>query len=259
MLEFVNNGLRLEYEVTGHGLPFVFLHGMGGSINQIYTTYAPIEGVQLITINQQGHGNSDVDWDKYDFSNLADDIVSLLEYLNIKKACFAGISMGAAVSLNVATRYPECVQKLLLIRNAWTDQPMLGKVQAAYHDLGMSLKEDNIEAFYRTEGWRIVKKASAYTRNAFIGTFHDPCCIKNWRKYLILPKKTPISSLKELNNLTMPVSILANRNDLCHPFAFGEYLRDSIVGAELVEIPEKEKAGHKNGINLAIRHMLEIQ
>ena len=36
-------------------------------------------------------------------------------HLKLEKAAFAGISMGAAVCLNLAVRFPERVEKLLLI------------------------------------------------------------------------------------------------------------------------------------------------
>lgn len=260
MDKFVRRGLSLEYEVKGEGIPFVFLHGMGGSVNQIYSTYEPIEGVKLIALNQQGHGGSDADWESFGFEALGDDIIGLLDYLQIHKACFAGISMGAAVALNIAVRYPEKVEKLMLIRNAWTDSPMSGKVQQAYYDLGMCLKEGGIEAFYGTEGWKIVSESSAYTRNAFTAPFTDASCLKYWQKYLILPGKVPIFSAKELKGLTMPVTVLANKNDLCHPFAYGEWMHEHIPGSDFVEIPDKDRdsAGHKRMINEAFHKMFSM-
>ena len=107
MKTFTNRGLMLEYEVSGSGTPLVFLHGMGGSVQQIRDTYNAIDGVQLITLNQQGHGHSDVDWEGYSFDRLGDDVAALLDHLGIAQAYFAGISMGAAVSLNTAVRTPR--------------------------------------------------------------------------------------------------------------------------------------------------------
>jgi len=42
MPEFTNNCIRLNYEIWGEGIPFVFLHGLGGSIEQIRNTYQPM-------------------------------------------------------------------------------------------------------------------------------------------------------------------------------------------------------------------------
>ena len=258
MLSLMKNGRRLEYQVTGEGKPFVFLHGMGGSVKQIESAYVPLKGVQLININQQGHGNSEADWENYDFEHLADDVVSLMDELKIEKVYLGGISMGAAVSLNIAVRYPERIESLLLIRNAWTIEPMSEDVQKAYYDMGLALKENSIDAFYDTEGWNLVKEPSVYTRNAFVSPFADEACLKYWEKYLILPKKTPIHDVKQLEKLSMPVYILANKNDFCHPFEMGVWMHEHIKGSAFLEIPDKDigPAEHKKLSNDTIKTMI---
>lgn len=259
MDKFVHNGITLEYEADEAGIPFVFLHGMGGSVKQIRAAYEPLPGVRLINLNQQGHGNSEADWDRYDFDRLADDVIALLDHLGIEKAVLGGISMGAAVSLNAAVRCPERVMQLLLIRNAWTDHPMPEAVCAAYRDLGNALKNRSPEEFYASEGWRTVKEPSAYTRNTFLSTFEDSSCVRFWQKYLILPGKTPIPDIGVLDRLTMPVTIIACRGDLCHPYEYGEYLAGKVADASFVEIPNKDtdSAAHKRMSNEVIRRIFE--
>lgn len=258
MREFLHKGRKLEYIVRGQGTPLVFLHGLGGSVQQILQAYDPLEQVQLIALNQQGHGNSEADWKTYGFQEMADDVMALLDVLGIPKAVFAGISMGAAVCLNGAVRYPRRVKSLLLIRNAWTDQPMSQKVQKAYGDLGKALRQGGVEAFQKMEGWQIVRESSDYTRSAFLGAFLDPSNQKNWQKYEILPACTPISSLDELGTLFLPVHILANRNDLCYPFSYGERLYQAIPGSRFTEIPDKDRnpKEHREQMNRAIREMI---
>lgn len=260
MNRYLYRGLSLEYEDTGSGIPLVFLHGMGGSVEQIRNTYEPIDGIRLIVLNQEGHGRSEADWEHYDFNHLADDVAALMDYLSIEKAYFAGISMGAAVCLNFVLRYPGRVKALLLIRNAWTDQPMSENVRRAYADMGNCLREGGLKAFQQTEGWKIVNRDSDYTRHAFTCTFADESCKKFWQKYLILPEKVPIPSAEALEDITVPVKILANRNDLCHPFKYGEYFRKRINRAMLVEIPDKDtdSSGNKRMINEALYRMMGL-
>lgn len=252
------HGRRMEYEVWGEGEPFVFLHGMGGSIQQIRNLYDPISGIKLIVPNQQGHGGSEADWEHFDFDHLADDVIGLLEELNIETAYFAGISMGAAVCLNLAVRYPGRVRKLLLIRNAWMENPMPEGTRRAYADLGNCLREGGLEAFYQTEGWKLVSEASPYTRNAFTCTFEEESCRKYWQTYLILPGKTPVTSAEQIQSLKMPVFIVANRNDLCHPFEYGVWIHKLIPRSRFYEVPDKDRdgEGHKRGINQVIREMV---
>ena len=83
--------------------------------------------------------------------------------------------------------------------------------------------------------------------------------MKYWQKYLILPHKTPIKNVEILKNLTMPVVIIACRNDMCHPFEFGEYLHKFISQSEFIEIPSKDadNAKHKFMINDVIKKILQ--
>lgn len=255
---FIHRGVRLEYMVSGQGCPLVFLHGLGGSIRQIQSTFDPTPGVQLIVLNQQGHGSSGADWETYSFDRLGEDVLALLDFLKIEKASFAGISMGAAVSLNIAVRFAQRVERMLLIRNAWTDQPMSEPVRRAYLDLGQSLHLGGLEAFRQTAGWEIVSKTTPYTKNAFTAPFQEEFNVKNWKKFLLLPSQAPIASLDALRNLHIPVMILANENDFCHPYAYGKLLERTIPKAIFRQIPDKDSdpAEHRRQINLAVRELL---
>ena len=258
MKAFEHCGIRLEYEVTGEGEPLVFLHGMGGSIGQIHAVYDEIPGVKLICLNQQGHGGSDADTETLSFDRMGDDVMALLDHLQIKEASFAGISMGAAVSLNVATRFASRVKRLLLIRNAWTWEPMSKDVQQAFADLGQCLLDGGVEAFQKTRGYEIVKEPSAYTRQAFLNPFTGPVNPHIAKIYQTMPFKTPIPNAEILTGVTMPVTILACKNDLCHPFSFGLDLNAKIKGSLFLEIPDKDKdeGTHRRMVNEALQRMM---
>ena len=256
---YEHRGLHLEYQITGNGTPVIFLHGMGGGLGQIRSVYDKTEGIRLIIPVMQGHGGSEADWEHYDFDHLGDDVTALMDGLGLQKAMLAGISMGAGTALNIAIRHPERVTSLLLIRNAWTDRPMEPDVVQAYEDLGRCLREGGLKAFQKTPGWEIVKEPSAYTRSAFTRPFTDPTEQKNWQKYLILPRRIPIRDKAELKHLRMPVRILANRHDLCHPFRYGEWMQQQIPGAVLTEIPDKDTdpAEHRRQVNEALRDLAQ--
>lgn len=258
MDSFEHKGVRLAYTVSGEGRPLLFLHGMGGSRKQIDSVCDPIPGVMLINMDQQGHGESGADWSDFGFDRLADDAAALLEHLGIERAVLAGISMGAAVALNMAERYPERAEGLFLIRNAWADRPMSGELIRAYADLGRCLRNGGEEAFRRTQGWELVKEPSAYTRNAFLSPFADKSCLRYPEKYAILPPQKCVPSPEDIRNIACPVSVLANRNDLCHPYALGEYIHALLPASEFTEIPDKDTdpALHRQRINEKLRDFL---
>ena len=250
--------MRLHYEVSGAGVPLVFLHGLGGSIQQITKVYRPVDGVMLVTPDQQGHGQSDADWGSYGFDTLADDVIWLMDHLGIQKFFLAGISMGAAVSANIAIRYGECVRGMLLIRNAWTQRPMEQKVQKLFFACAECLKINSLTAFIATPEYAALSGVSEYTRQAFTGMFDDEASVRHYQKFLILPRTSPFGDTALLSRIRQQVTILANRNDLVHPFEYGEYYQKNIPGAVLHEIADKDTdlAAHNAAINRHLGEML---
>ncbi|MDO4632601.1 MAG: alpha/beta hydrolase [Eubacteriales bacterium] len=257
MKEYTNRGLKLEYETWGEGTPLIFLHGMGGSVEQIRSTCEPLSGVQMIVPNFQGHGNSEFCEETYSFASLTEDLLELVRQLGLKKYYLAGISMGAAICLRMAEIVPEQICGMLLIRNAWTEHPMSEKVQLAYHDMAVSLRDQNFAEFQKSQGWKLVEGPSTYTRNAFTGPFHEEAALRCWQKYLRLPAQAPVDEIPSLPR-ELAVRILACRGDFVHPFAYGEYLHRRLPGSVFTEIPNKDEdpVRHKAMINQAVRELL---
>ena len=236
----------IEYEVQGIGTPFVFIHGLGGDMQQIYSAYDPIDGVQLININMQGHGKSLAKYESLDFYTMADDVITVLNELHITNATIGGISMGAAIAINIAIRYPHYVSKLLLVRPAWTHKPMSDDVQTAYTSLATALACEDKFIFLNSEGWNIVNQTTAYTRSTFLHTFNEEVNVQEWQKFSILPSKTPHNSIAEIENIYIPTTILACRNDFVHPYEYGEYYHQHLKNSVLVEIPSKDEDSIKH-------------
>ena len=106
----------VHYEVYGRGRPVILLHGWleswgvwqetMGFLGKHYRTYA---------LDFWGFGESGKKRDSYavnDFVNLVDEF---MEQLGIIQAPLIGHSMGGTVSLSVAIRYPERVNRVTVI------------------------------------------------------------------------------------------------------------------------------------------------
>lgn len=122
---FEHNELLFHYIQTAQGKPFIFQHGLGGSVDQIIKIYSPPAGVKLVSCDFRAHGKTATGWsDQLNFNTFADDIVALMDHLHLDQAIVGGISMGAAVALNFVLRYPALASGLILVRPAWLDGPM---------------------------------------------------------------------------------------------------------------------------------------
>src|SRR5665213_18121 len=124
MPAFQHHGLTFNYRETGKGNPFLFQHGLGGDVNQPFGLFKPPDGFRLISLDCRAHGMTPAgDPNQLDIPTLTDDCAALLDCLSIRRAVIGGISMGAAIAINFAMRFPTRVLALVLSRPAWLDAP----------------------------------------------------------------------------------------------------------------------------------------
>ncbi|MBM3164431.1 MAG: alpha/beta hydrolase [Bacteroidetes bacterium] len=94
----------------------VFIHGFGGSSNVWFKqTRAFNEHFNLLLIDLRGHRKSQnlPHIAKYSFALIAKDVAEVLEFLNIKKAHFIGLSLGSIIIRQVALNYPQLVKSMI--------------------------------------------------------------------------------------------------------------------------------------------------
>ncbi len=100
----------------GDGPPIMALHGLASSAHW-YDLVAPMlkEHGRVIAPDQRGHGQTSQMDSGYDWQTLASDIVGLMDHLELEKVSVLGHSWGGNVAGNLASRFPERVEKLVLI------------------------------------------------------------------------------------------------------------------------------------------------
>jgi len=65
------------------------------------------QSFRILRYDQRGHGGTQATEGPYSFDLLVADVVALLDALSIKRAHFAGLSMGGVTALFLAQRHPE--------------------------------------------------------------------------------------------------------------------------------------------------------
>jgi len=110
------NGVKLCYEIDGEGYPLFLIHGFGAK-KESWIAQVPelSKHYKVITLDNRGAGKSERPEAEYTMEIFADDLNALMGHLGIEKANIAGWSLGGMIVQNFILKYPERVNKLILI------------------------------------------------------------------------------------------------------------------------------------------------
>ncbi|PHS67438.1 MAG: alpha/beta hydrolase [Flavobacterium sp.] len=113
------NNSSIHYTITGKGPALVLLHGFLLSPT-IWTEIIPklAKKNQVITIDLPGHGKSECVAEIHSMELMAEVVNSILVENNIEKTNFIGHSMGGYISLAFAEKYPDKINKLVLLNSS---------------------------------------------------------------------------------------------------------------------------------------------
>jgi proline iminopeptidase len=120
----VVNDVRLWYKVAGQagGVPLLFLHGGPGYNSYSFEAQAgkALEGkLKMIYLDQRGSGRSERPWTGvYSIPAMVEDIEALRKQLGVPRLALMGHSFGGALALEYAAAYPQHVAKLVLVSAA---------------------------------------------------------------------------------------------------------------------------------------------
>ncbi len=116
------DGVRIHYEIEGRddGPPLLFSNSLGTNLHMWdeQAKHAVGLGFRVIRYDQRGHGKSAAPEGDYTLKRLADDVVDLLDALDIEKAAFCGLSMGAMTGMHLGKRHPTRFSRLALCNTA---------------------------------------------------------------------------------------------------------------------------------------------
>ncbi len=222
----------------------MFQHGLGGDVSQPFGLYTPPDGIRLIGMDCRAHGATRPlgDPSLVSIASFTDDLIALINHLDISRVVVGGTSMGAAVALNFALRYPNRVVGVIVSRPAWIDRPLPENARPIAHVAQYLLK------YGATEGLQRYKESPEYARMfmecpdtaaALEQQFLDPraeeCVVRLER----IPHDAPAHEREEFTTIHVPALVLGCRHDPVHPWECASTLASLLPRAKLVELTPK--------------------
>jgi 3-oxoadipate enol-lactonase len=120
------NGISINYQVDGpNGAPWLIFSNSLATNLSAWDDQARAFGrkFRVLRYDQRGHGGTDAPDGRYSFDVLIADALALMDALEIGKAHFAGLSMGAATALGLAELHPDRVDKVIVCDSACQSTP----------------------------------------------------------------------------------------------------------------------------------------
>jgi 3-oxoadipate enol-lactonase len=235
-------GVEIVYDDMGSGPSVVLLHGYpfnrsmwGEQVEELKQHH------RVIVPDLRGHGESAVTSVPATMQNMASDIASLLETLNITRATIAGLSMGGYVAMAFYRLFPLRVRSLVL---ADTRAP-------ADTEEGKQNREQQAEKASRDGMERIADTLLPKLLAPETVTRH-PEIVKRLRKMMVeTDPEGAAAALRGmaqrqdqtafLSRIIAPTLILVGKEDSITPVADAELMHREVGGSRLQVI---EGAGH---------------
>ncbi len=106
---------ELHTEITGSGPDLLLVAGLGGK-GSFWNAQVPAlsRRFRVITHDHRGTGASSKSRIVYSATQMADDLIRLMDALKIDQADLVGHSTGGAVGQHIALRYPDRLRRLVL-------------------------------------------------------------------------------------------------------------------------------------------------
>jgi pimeloyl-ACP methyl ester carboxylesterase len=231
------NGITLNYEIAGEGEPVVLIPYLAA--DQACYAFQVAEYAKqfrCISVDPRGAGLSDKPEGTYTTELFADDIAAFMQALGLERAHVAGLSLGAAIGICLAAKYPERV-KTLSLHSAWPRS----------------------DAFLRTvvEGWRIMARGLGNVPDMVITGIFPWCFTPDFysdsRDYIAsladFVRGRPVQPLDaflrqseavqthdaeaQLENIVCPTLVTFGRFDLVTSTRFADALTHGIQQSEL--------------------------
>ncbi len=211
--------------------PVILLHGSGGNHLSWPPQVRRMADERIYALDLPGHGKSE-GMGEHSINEYMDYVITFMKVLKIGAAVIVGVSMGSAIALNIALKYPRKVLGLGLI--------------------GAGAKMRVSPAILDTVG-------NETSFESAVDLIHENCFSENVPPSLIqlskrymLEMRPPVllgdflacnefNVMEQLPRIKTPTLLICGAEDKMTPVKYSEFLREGIPGAELQIV---ENAGH---------------
>ena len=232
------NATHIHYRLDGpEDQPVIMLSNSLASDLSMWDPQVPAlleAGYRVLRYDSRGHGQSAVPEGPYSMEMLCRDAVGLLDWLDLDRVYFCGLSKGGMVGQMLGRHYPKRLKSLLLSstaarmgpRDVWDERIALVREQ------GMQAVADaTIERWFTKAGQARLPKEVARIRQMVLDTPVEGFCA-------CCEAIRDMDQLDHLGSITTPTLVAVGEHDPGTTVAHAQEIQTRIPKARLQIIPE---------------------
>lgn len=229
-------------------MAFLLLHGLGGDRDQPLSLVGPClpAGARVLAPDLRAHGQSPVVGAPRDFAfeSVTGELLEQVkaEGFGDEPLTIIGISLGAALSLRLALTGALPVERLVLLRPAFTDQHTPDHL-AVFPVIGELLHRhpaDLAEKLFRTTGaYRNIRQESELGAAGMIEQFRKPDAGARAIRLVEFPRNRAFEP-DDRTLVAAPTTIIAAPRDPVHPLSVAELWSRKLPGSQLIRLPARD-------------------
>lgn len=259
------NGIKLSYEIHGdeNSEPLILVSGWTLKKEMWIAQIGSLsKHFKVITFDNRGSGESDRPDIPYTMDILSDDIIGLMDFLKIDKAHMMGYALGAMVLQHLALKYPERLNKLVLLNTVggFADDEGVANIKAV-NTKALDFQQNAPEKYFMRSSKMafhrdFIKELEADPKKKF----HDLWTVADWVKEYNINPQTPkdvsnqgdamlgFNILDKLTGVKSKTLIIAASHNKLHPKAAMEAMHEKIPDSKLEIL---QKAGDSSYLSRA--------
>ena len=229
--------LQWHYELSGRGEPLIFIHGFGGSGRWWGQQKDFLEkDYQVLTVDLPGHGQSS--WAQVGLREMASDIRSILNELNLGQLNVVASSFGGLVAIELYRLIPEQIGRISFVgavpKFARSPSYPAGLEIDKIRTLSQQFEGDYasvLDIFFRSLFTMKERESAAFKK------------VKELRQKEKLPQKEALTSFLDilekadlrdrLSSIICPVQFITGSEDYICPVKVMEWVQEHMPNARL--------------------------
>ena len=227
--------VQIHYDLTGPTTApvLVFSNSLGANLSMWDAQLTDFSSnMRVLRYDTRGHGASSAPSGPYNFDQLGNDVIGLLDALRIDRVFFCGLSMGGMIGQWLGVHAPDRMNKLVLcstgakIGNAETWNARIDTVRRlGMKSISTAVIERWFTARFREQSPGLVEKTKQMIESTDVEGYAGCCgALRD-------------SDLRaSLSAIRTPTLVISGTHDPATPPADGHFLAHSISGARYVEL-----------------------